>query len=63
MNSFLGVGGSSWYGRPKPEDRINRKPDDQKNDERTKNTKNRKTEKMNSTVLNLTFSTIYKKMQ
>ena len=36
---------TNWYGRPNPEDPINRKPEDQKNDQRTKNTKNQKTKK------------------
>ena len=39
----------SWYTRPNPEDRINRKPDDQKYK------KKRKTEKNSSTVLYLIF--------
>ena len=42
----------SWYSRPNPEDKIlNRKPDDRKNDQRTKNTKISKTKKIKSTVL------------
>ena len=49
----------SWYIRPKPEDRINRKPANWKNDWRTKNTKNWKTEKMNSTVLYQIFGPVY----
>ena len=45
--------------RPNPEDQIIRKPEDRKNDQRTKNAKNHKTVKMNSTVLNLKFSLIF----
>ena len=50
--------GSSWYSKPNPEDRINRKPDDQKNDWRTQNTKNQKTEKINSTLFKRHFTQI-----
>ena len=39
LGSFL----PSWTDRPNSEHQINRKPDDQKNDQRTKNTKKRKT--------------------
>ena len=42
-------------GRPNPGDRINRKQEDLKNDKRTNNAKNGKTEKITSTVLNLIF--------
>ena len=48
----------SWSHRPNPEDRINRKPEDQKIDHRTENTKYQKTEKINSTMLNLKFGPI-----
>ena len=47
--------GASWYFRPNPEDQINRKPGDWKNDQRTKDTKHHETKKMNSTVLNLSY--------
>ena len=46
----------SWYRRLNPENRINRKPDDQKNDKVTDKAKNPKTE---STVLNPILGPIY----
>ena len=46
---------TSWVQKPNPEDRINRKPEDQKTDQRTKNAKNHKTQKMNSAALNLIY--------
>ena len=36
-----------------------RKPDDKNIDRRTENTKNHKTEKMNSTILNIIFGPIF----
>ena len=41
----------SSYGGLNPEDRINRKPDDRKNDPRKENTKTIRPKKMNSNVL------------
>ena len=35
---------ASWFLRPNPEDRINRKPEDQKYDQTTEKPKNRKIE-------------------
>ena len=46
----------SWYTRLNLEDRINRKPDDQK---MTIQPKNQKNIRPNSTVLNLIFCPIY----
>ena len=46
----------SWYRRPNQEDRINRKPVDLKNDQRTKKVK--KNIEPNRTVLNLFFNII-----
>ena len=46
---------TSWVCRPTQEDRINRKPEDLKNDQGAKNAKNHTTEKMKSIVLNLIF--------
>ena len=42
---------TSWYLRPNPEDQINKKLDDRKNDQATK--KGKKNIRPNSTVLNL----------
>ena len=39
-----------WVRRQNPEDRVNRKPEDQKNEHRFENAKNCRTEKMNITV-------------
>ena len=50
---------TSWDSRPNPEDRINRKPGDQKNNQRTENAKKRKAEKMNSTFSNLLLGPIF----
>ena len=46
----------SWSIRPNPEDRINRKPDDRKNDQMTKKTKTGRPKKINSTALYLIFN-------
>ena len=46
----------SWSSRPNPKDRINKKPDDRKNDQTTENAKNPKTK---TAALNLIFSKIY----
>ena len=47
---------TSWSSRPNPENQINRKPDDRKNDQTTEKAKKHKTE---SIVLNLTFGPIH----
>ena len=49
-----------WALRSNTEDRINRKPEDQKNDHRTENTRNHKTKKMNLTEPNISSKWSYK---
>ena len=52
----------SWSSGPNPEDQINRKPDDRKNDQMTKKARNNETK---STVLNLisAYYIIYRQSQ
>ena len=47
---------TSWYRRLNPDDQINRKPGDRKNDQTTEKAKNHQT---NSTVLNLIFGPLH----